>query len=116
MEITCHLSFHKTHKSKILREPTHRPSPQLACVYLLESHRLPRCREQTVPMAETLSPCESWEMTNLRWEDDNRDDDEFLERLPQHAFGVELLEVVLLLLFQIADEGRTTNTSRNDEI
>ncbi|WVZ01407.1 hypothetical protein V8G54_027476 [Vigna mungo] len=35
-----------------------------------------------------------WEMTDLRWEDDSEDDDEFLERLPQHTFGIELLEVV----------------------
>ncbi|WVZ03056.1 hypothetical protein V8G54_023862 [Vigna mungo] len=65
---------------------------------------------------DTSPPCESWEVTDLRLEDDSGDDDEFLERLPQHTFGVELLEVVSLLLFQTVDEGRTTNTSRNDEI
>ncbi|KOM27436.1 hypothetical protein LR48_Vigan406s024600 [Vigna angularis] len=71
---------------------------------------------------DTSPPCESREMTDLRWEDDSGDDDKFLEWLPEHAFGVELLEVASLLLFQTddifptADEGRTTNTSWNDKI
>ncbi|KOM43839.1 hypothetical protein LR48_Vigan05g144400 [Vigna angularis] len=42
--------------------------------------------------ADTSPPCESREMTDLRWEDDSGDDDEFLEQLLKHVFGVELLK------------------------
>jgi len=122
--IDC-FSFHKTHRSKILREPRHRPPPQLARVHLLDSHRLSRRREQAVPVGRHLAAVwkpendgskmggqrrRRWRVLYLLW------------RLPEHAFGVELLEVAPLLLFQTDDifptagEGRTTNASRNDEI
>ena len=119
------LSLQKTHRSEILREPRHRPPPQLARVHLLASHRLPRRREQTVPVGRHLAAVREPENDGSERGGRRRRRRRvmhLLRRLPEHAFGMELLEVAPLLLFQTDDifpaagKGRATNACRNDEI